>query len=205
MIWRLTPRSPAFGAPLHALATTCAEAAHALRDVVGLPPDERAAPLRRLQELQREGSDLRRSLLTLVDDTFVTPIDRRDLVAVVRALDACLDRTELAGDLVARTRLPQGPAALVGHVDALVLLGDRVAADAGLLLRPREVGPLVAEIHRLRDVADRHYREMLTALVTGEDPAAALAPTVVLQRLAEAVGGYGQLAAALETAARTGF
>ncbi len=205
MPWRLTPRSPAFGPPLHALATACAEAAHALRDVVGLPPDERAAPLRRLQELERDGSDLRRRLLILVDDTFVTPIDRRDLVAVVRALDACLDRTELAGDLVARARLPQGSGALVAHVDVLVLLGDRVTADGGLLLRPHEVAPLVAEIHRLRGVADRHYREVVTALVTGDDPAAALAQTVVLDRLDAAVDGYGELAAALETAARTGF
>ncbi len=204
MPWRLTPRSPAFAEPLHALATTCAAAAHALRDVVGLPPDERTGPLRRLQELERDGSDLRRRLLALVDDTFVTPIDRRDLVGVVAALHRCLDRTELAGDLVARTALPQGPEALVGHVDVLVLLGDRVATDTGLLLRPQDSGALTAEIHRLEAVADRRYREVVTPLLTGQAPDA-LALTVVLDRLGGAVEGYGRLAAVLEAAARTGF
>ena len=204
MPWRLTPRSPAFAEPLHALASTCAAAAHALRDVVGLPVDEREEPLRRLQDLEREGTDLRRRLLALVDDTFVTPIDRRDLVGVVAALQRCLERTELAGDLVARAALPQGADALVGHVDVLVLLGDRVATDATLLLRPQDSGGLTAEIHRLEDVADRRYREVVVELLTGGEPDA-LALTVVLDRLGGAVEGYGRLASVLEAAARTGF
>lgn len=206
MPWRLTPRSASFGEPLHALASTCAAAAGSLRDVVGLPPADRAAPLERLQDLEREGAALRGQIVALVDDTFVTPVDRRDLVGMVCALDCCLDAMELAGDLVTRLRLPQGPTALAGHVDVLILLADLVAGDAGLLLRPGEAGRLTTEIRRLEDVADRHYRDALTALLDGQgDPVSTMAQTVVLERLEGAVSAFERLASVLEAAGRAGF
>ncbi|MFK5635610.1 MULTISPECIES: DUF47 family protein [unclassified Ornithinimicrobium] len=206
MPWRLTPRSRSFGAPLHRLTSLTSAAAGGLRDVVGLAPHERLATLIDLKEVERESVELRRSILATVDDTFVTPVDRRDLVAIVTEIDRCTGRLELAGDLTARLGLLPGPPELARHVDLLVLLSDLVSRRGSDILHLRSNAELVAETHRLVDAADLAYRESATALLrTGSEPLTAVRSMTVLDRLDEAVQGFAALAAVLDSAARSEF
>lgn len=206
MPWRLTPRSRSFGTPLRRLTALTAAAAGGLRDVVGLAPHERLATLVELKEVERDAVELRRSILATVDDTFVTPVDRRDLVAIVTGLDRCIGHLELAGDLTARLGLQPGPPELARHVDLLVLLADLVARRGSDILRVRSNAELVAEMHRLVDAADLSYRESATALLsTGAEPLTAVRSMTVLDRLDDAVQAFAGLAAVLDSAARSEF
>ena len=73
-----------------------------------LPNAERHA--QRIRDLEHEGDDLTHQIIALVNTTFVTPFDRKDMHRLASSLDDVIDCVEGLADLLVLLRIakPRG-------------------------------------------------------------------------------------------------
>ncbi len=91
MAFRLKPKEEKFFALLEKHAGLCADAGGILDDCFqGKMSSEEGAE--KVRKLKKEGQNIRESTMTRLKKTFITPIDREDIQAVIEQLDSMLDQ-----------------------------------------------------------------------------------------------------------------
>ena len=140
--------------------------AEAFADGADLP-----AAAARLKEVEHRADATTRDIMSRLQKSFVTPIDREDIHALARALDDILDEAYAAVSFADVTRL----GASDEHLQQLdALLGACVRELRGAIehLNDRDgIAEHCATVHRLETEADHRFQAALGDLfVEGADP-----------------------------------
>src|ERR1700730_17425241 len=143
---------------------------------------------RQILVFEQEGDRITHDIIDRLNHTFVTPIDREDILALASALDDIVDYTEEVADYLGLYKIeaPMDQAIKLAHV---LLAASRQLAEAIPRLRGfRDISHHTVEIHRLENEGDRIAREAVASLFdNGIDPMVVIRWKDLFERLEAAI------------------
>jgi uncharacterized protein len=158
------------------------------------------------QELQRdilacehEGDRITHDIFHRLNQTFVTPIDREDILALASALDDIIDYTEEVSDYLGLYRIeaPMEQAQRLAHI--LAQAARQVAAALPRIRGFQDISHYTVEVNRLENDGDRVSREAMADLFEGGiDPMVVIRWKDIYERLEQAIDACEHAANVLE-------
>jgi uncharacterized protein len=159
-----------------------------------------SAPLaREILICEQEGDRITHDIIRRLNELFVTPIDREDILALASALDDVVDYTEEVADYLGLYKI-EAPFEQSQRMAHVLLQAARQIAEA--MPRLRDFGDLshyTVEINRLENDGDRIVREAMAALFDdGIDPMVVIRWKDIYERLESAIDACEHVANILE-------
>jgi predicted phosphate transport protein (TIGR00153 family) len=148
---------------------------------------------------EQEGDRITHDIIQKLNNTFVTPIDREDILELASGLDDIVDYTEEVADYLGLYKIeaPLEQAQQLAHV---LLQAARQVEQA--LMRMRDFGDIshfTVEINRLENDGDRIVREAVASLFEGgPDPMVVIRWKDIFERLEAAIDATERVANILE-------
>jgi predicted phosphate transport protein (TIGR00153 family) len=181
------------------LSGNLVRAAELLNEMLGHFPERRDLA-REIKAVENEGDRVTHDILHRLNNTFVTPIDREDIIQLASALDDVIDLTEEASDLLVLYKIeaPMDQAQALAGI--LVDACRQIAQGMPRLRKFESIAHFVVEIHRLENEGDRVSREAVASLFeTGIDPMVVIRWKDVFDRLEGAIDATERVADVLES------
>ena len=140
-------------------------------------------------ECEHAGDRITHEIIDRLNHTFVTPIDREDILALASALDDIVDYTEEVADYLGLYRIeaPMDQAISLAHVlrAACQEIGEAIPLLKGF--KP-ELAEHTVEINRLENEGDRITREAVASLFDARiDPMVVIRWKDLFERLENAI------------------
>jgi predicted phosphate transport protein (TIGR00153 family) len=148
---------------------------------------------------EQDGDRITHDIIKRLNNTFVTPIDREDILELASSMDDIVDFTEEVADYLGLYKIeaPMEQAQRLAHV---LLEACRLIAEA--MPRMRSFGDIshyTVEINRLENDGDRICREAIASLFdTGIDPMVVIRWKDIFERLEDAIDATEHVANVLE-------
>src|SRR5579862_799920 len=157
---------------------------------------ERAAEIR---ELEHEGDRIVHDIYNHLNQTFVTPIDREDILALASALDDIVDYIEEVADYLGLYRI-EAPTDQSIRLAKVLRDATRQIAEALPHLRGfKDLSRYTVEINSLENEGDRITREAVAALFDGGiDPMVVIRWKDIYERLEAAIDATEHVANIIE-------
>ena len=160
---------------------------------------ESASLSREILICEQEGDRITHDIIRRLNELFVTPIDREDILALASALDDVVDYTEEVSDYLGLYKI-EAPFEQSQRMAHVLLQAARQIAEA--MPRLRDFGDLshyTVEINRLENDGDRIVREAMAALFDdGIDPMVVIRWKDIYERLESAIDACEHVANILE-------
>jgi uncharacterized protein len=130
--------------------------------------------VRQLKQIEHRGDEMTHNILTKLNQTFITPIDREDIHRLASSLDDVLDFIYAAGVRLIMYKITEAPPAAARLAEIVVQQADQLSHALANLQRKSEVVlEDCVEINRLENEADQIARTAIGALFDKEkDPIA---------------------------------
>jgi predicted phosphate transport protein (TIGR00153 family) len=144
--------------------------------------------LRDVVVCEQEGDRITHDIIQRLNQTFVTPFDREDIIALASALDNIVDFVEEIADFLGLFQIeaPTEQAQRMAHV--LHEAVKHVNAAIPALRRLEDIRSSVVEVNRLENEGDRILREAVKTLFDhGIDPMMVIRWKDIYERLEDAI------------------
>ena len=167
MRW-IKPHEQIFFDLLEASAANVLEAArHFDRELRTEDPAHWAELRRQMKALEHKGDELTSDILQRMDSTFVTPIEREDILALAHALDDVVDDLDVISERLVLYRVGAIRESFL-EISSEVVEGCSLLAQLINRLRkmpnPQEIRPMIREIHDLENRVDAIYHTALAEI-----------------------------------------
>ena len=142
-----------------------------------------------IRDCEHEGDRITHEIIDRLNHTFVTPIDREDILALSSALDDIVDYTEEVADYLGLYRI-EAPMDQSISLANVLTLACREIAQAIPLLRgfKTEISEHTVEVNRLENEGDRISREAVASLFDARiDPMVVIRWKDLFERLEAAI------------------
>jgi uncharacterized protein len=152
-----------------------------------------------IRDCEHEGDRITHDIIDRLNHTFVTPIDREDILALASALDDIVDYTEEVADYLGLYKIeaPMDQSIKLAHV--LKAAARQIAEAIPRLKGFRDISRYTVEINRLENEGDRITREAVAALFDGGiDPMVVIRWKDLYERLEEAIDATEKVANIME-------
>jgi hypothetical protein len=148
---------------------------------------------------EQEGDRITHDVIRRLNQTFVTPIDREDIIVLASALDDIADFIEEVADYLGLYKI-EAPMEQAGRLAHILLQATRQISDAMPRMRDfRDISHYTVEINRLENDGDRIVREAVASLFEGGiDPMVVIRWKDLFERLEEAIDACERVANVLE-------
>ncbi|MEA2444286.1 MAG: uncharacterized protein QOJ12_1578 [Thermoleophilales bacterium] len=148
---------------------------------------------------EQEGDRITHDIIRRLNETFVTPIDREDILALASGFDDIVDYTEEVADYLGLYKIeaPMAQAQQLAHVlrDACRQLAEAIPRLRGF----NDMSHYIIEVHRLENDGDRVSRDAMAALFdNGVDPMMVIRWKDIFERLENAIDATEHVANILE-------
>jgi predicted phosphate transport protein (TIGR00153 family) len=153
----------------------------------------------KILDCEHEGDRIIHDIIDRLNHTFVTPIEREDILALASALDDIVDYTEEVADYLGLYKIeaPMDQAIKLAHV--LKAAARQIAEAMPRLKGFREISRYTVEINRLENEGDRITREAVASLFDGGiDPMVVIRWKDLFERLEAAIDATERVANILE-------
>ena len=148
---------------------------------------------------EQEGDRITHDIIHKLHATFVTPIDREDILALASGLDDILDFTEEVADFMGLYRIEAPMDQAIGLAKVLHSATRQISEALPRLRTLQDLTHYVVEIHRLENEGDRIERDALASLFErAVDPMAVIRWKDIFERLESAVDATEQVANTLQ-------
>ena len=148
---------------------------------------------------EHEGDRITHDIIDRLNHTFVTPIDREDILALASALDDIVDYTEEVADYLGLYKI-EAPMDQAIKLARVLKAASRQISEAMPRLRGfRDISHYTVEINRLENEGDRITREAIASLFDGGiDPMVVIRWKDLFERLEAAIDAAERVANILE-------
>jgi hypothetical protein len=199
MVLRLLPREEIFFELFNQSAQNILQGARLLRELLDdyRHIEERAATLKAVEE---RGDDLTHQIIDRLNRTFVAPLDHEDIIELAKQLDNVLDWIEAgaARMVIYRIAHPTREAQELAHI--IVSISEAIVDGVANLQRLDRIDPVVQEINRLENLADRVHRDVIAKLFADHgDPIEVIKWKEIYETLEEATDQGEDVANVLDT------
>ena len=192
------PREREFFDLFEASARNLARASDLLDQMLRNYPDTKDLA-RDILICEQEGDRLTHDIIQRLNQTFVTPIDREDIIALASALDDVVDFTEEVSDYLGLYKIeaPMEQSQRLAHI--LLEASRQIELAVPKMRTFGDITEESSEIHRLENEGDRIGREGVAALFeTGVDPMVVIRWKDIYDRLEEAIDATERAANTLQ-------
>ena len=127
-------------------------------------PEAVAAQIR---DLEHQGDEVSHAIYAQLNQIFLPPLDREDIITLTRTLDDVLDRITVTSDALSVYNIQQPTPIAVALADTVVACTREIARAIPLLRERRtiaELGPAIIEVNRLENQGDVTHRQGLLEL-----------------------------------------
>jgi predicted phosphate transport protein (TIGR00153 family) len=174
-------------------------AAAELLETMLLEYPEQAGLAAEILACERTGDQITHEVIRRLNKTFVTPIDREDILELASALDDIVDYTEEVADYLGLYKIeaPMEQAQRMAKVlhAATIQLALAIPRIRGF----KDIGDQTVEVHRLENVGDQIVREAIASLFEyGTDPMVVIRWKDIFERLENAIDSTERAADILE-------
>jgi hypothetical protein len=161
-------------------------------------PDQ-ASLAREILICEQEGDRITHDIIQRLNNTFVTPIDREDILELASKLDDIIDFTEEVADFLGLYKI-EAPFEQAQKLASILLDSCRQVEKAlGRLRGFKDIAHYTVEINRLENDGDRVVREALAALFdNGIDPMVVIRWKDIYERIEDAIDATEHVANILE-------
>jgi hypothetical protein len=150
-------------------------------------------------DCEHEGDRITHDIIDRLNHTYVTPIDREDILALASSLDDVVDYAEEVADYLGLYKIeaPMDQAIKLAHV--LKQAAQQIAEAIPRLRGFRDISHYTVEINRLENEGDHLTREGIAALFDGGiDPMVVIRWKDVYERLEAAIDATEKVANIME-------
>jgi predicted phosphate transport protein (TIGR00153 family) len=174
------------------------DAARLLEEMLAEYPERRDLASE-IREREHEGDQLTHEIIQRLNQTFVTPIDREDILQLASSLDDIVDYTEEAADYLGLYRI-EAPMVQAQTLAGVLRAAAHQLAEAIPHVRGfKDISSYIVEVHRLENEADRIVREAIASLFeVGIDPMVVIRWKDIFERLENAIDSTERAAYILE-------
>lgn len=170
-------------------AQTAVAAAEHLHEMLASYPDAREERFRAIVECESRGDETLHEIRARLNQTFVTPIDREDILSLGSAMDDVIDFTEEAADYLGLYAI-EAPMEQAQRLSRILLDATRAIEEAMPSVRDfSDASAAIHEVHRLENEADRVSRDAIASLFNreGVDPMVVIRWKDIFTRLEQAI------------------
>src|SRR3954471_10805845 len=148
---------------------------------------------------EQNGDRITHDIIRRLNETFVTPIDREDILALASAFDDIVDYTEEVADYLGLYKI-EAPMEQSLTLARILLDACRQLAEAIPRLRGfKDISHYTVEVNRLENDGDRVVREAIASLFdNGIDPMVVIRWKDIFERLEAAIDATEHTANILE-------
>lgn len=148
---------------------------------------------------EQEGDRITHDIIQRLNHTFVTPIDREDILELASRIDDIVDYTEEVADYLGLYKIeaPMEQAQRLAHI---LFQSTRQIVEAIPRMRDfRDISHYTVEVNRLENEGDRVAREAIASLFdNGIDPMVVIRWKDLFERLEDAIDATEHVANVLE-------
>lgn len=148
---------------------------------------------------EQEGDRITHDIIQRLNQTFVTPIDREDILELASRIDDIVDYTEEVADYLGLYKIeaPMEQAQRLAHI---LFQSTRAIVEAIPRMRDfKDISHYTVEVNRLENEADRVSREAIASLFdNGIDPMVVIRWKDLFERLEDAIDATEHVANVLE-------
>jgi uncharacterized protein len=194
----LAPRGREFFDLFEEAAGNIARATELLDQMLRDYPERRDLA-REILICEQEGDRITHDVIHAINNTFVTPIDREDVLVLVSALDDVVDFVEEVADYLGLYKIdaPMEQSQRLAHV--LAQAGRQISEAMPRLRNFDDMSHYTVEVNRLENEGDRIGREAVASLFEeGIDPLVVIRWKDIYERLEEAIDACEKVAYILE-------
>jgi hypothetical protein len=172
---RFLPRDQRFFELFASVAQMNVEAAQALKELFKAPVDKRTYLVETIKRLEHQADQVTHELVTRLNKSFITPLDREDIHMLASRLDDVLDRIDGAARRTAIFRAESAPQGALVLADVIARATEQLLVAVNVLEKGKSGVVIKAciEVKRLEEEGDSAYAEWLGRLFDEEkDPIA---------------------------------
>lgn len=155
-MFSIIPRDRAFFDFFEHAAAVVRQAAEAYARLVS-DYANRDSHIRNIRRLEHEGDDITHKTLDKLDKTFITPLDREDIHALMKLMDDVVDEIDAASKRLTLYQIVQPTAWIIKQTEVLVQASGLVGQAVSRLRNLKKLDGLqnlLVEIHKLENVGD---------------------------------------------------
>src|SRR4051795_2504587 len=146
-----------------AAATNVVRAAELFEEMLNGWPDSQSLA-RDILVCEQDGDRITHDIIQRLNQTFVTPIDREDILELASALDDVVDFVEEVADYLGLYKI-EAPMDQAQRLAEILVYASRQIAQAMPRLRDfRDISHFTVEVNRLENEGDRIVREAVASL-----------------------------------------
>ncbi len=166
---RLLPRDEKFFDLFSSVAQLNVDAAKLLHDLVIAPPDRRRPIVDAIKRLEHEADEITHQVVTRLDRTFITPLDREDIHLLASRLDDVMDLMDGTARRVQMFHAGDSPAGAVRMADVIHRASQELLHGVKHLENPKNGSVLEAckQVKLLEEEGDSLYHEWVGRLFEG--------------------------------------
>jgi len=135
--------------------------------------DNVAEYLSKITDMEHEGDEIAHKLFNIIDQTFVTPIDREDISKLASSMDEILDYTQGAADRFVLFKIKK-PTLYMSEIAKVLLSASQEVYNAILQIRnlkgTRDLVGHCNNISKYEHQGDTIYRNAIAELFETNDP-----------------------------------
>jgi uncharacterized protein len=152
-----------------------------------------------IRDCEHEGDRITHEILNRLNHTFVTPIDREDILALASALDDIVDYIEEVADYLGLYKIEAPMDQAIKLADVIKRASEQIAEAMPLLRGFKDISSYTVEINRLENEGDKITREAIASLFDGGiDPMVVIRWKDLFERLEAAIDATEHVAHILE-------
>ena len=162
-------------------------------------PDRQEELTRDILICEQQGDRITHDIIRRLNETFVTPIDREDILVLASSLDDMVDYIEEAADYLGLYKI-EAPMEQSQRLASVLVESARQLAEAMPRMRNfDDISHYTVEVNRLENDGDRITREAMASLFEGGiDPMVVIRWKDIYDRLENAIDSAERIAYLLE-------
>jgi predicted phosphate transport protein (TIGR00153 family) len=165
--FRLVPRDDGFFPLFDQAAENLVDGARLLRDLIDQFEDVHAKHAR-INDCERRGDELTRTILRRLDQSFVAPFDREDIHALTEQIDDVVDDIQAVSELLLLHDVDEPITEVQELTDVLVKAAEANVTLVSKLSKLRGLEGDLETIDRLESEADKIYRRSVAHMFSGD-------------------------------------
>src|SRR3989440_12987155 len=160
---RLVPREAKFFDMFAEMGSNLTEGARLLQKLLS---DYQNVEVRvqQLKDIEHKGDDMTHTILTKLNQTFITPFDREDIHKLASSIDDVLDFVHAAGERLVMYKITDFTPSAPQLADVIVRQSEQLCQAVAHLEKKNNVLQYCVEINRLENEADRISRAAIAQL-----------------------------------------